>query len=282
MTKRAFSLIELAVVLVVIGILTVAITKGSSLIYSARTSSAKSFTASSKIHEIDGLVAWYDNVLPDNFDSADKVDNEPVAYWQDVSSQYNISEGSNRLTRTQSSEVVYRTSGIGNLPSLQFTSSGNFTLASLAAGNSNLSSVFVVLSPTLSFGGSTMTFLDSFDTSDNALSMSATKFSIESGSSQSANQNFTVGGEYVLGVNLKGGGSEIFVNDVDSVASVASMAINGFSGLTLGTDRGGADNFTGLISEVIIFDRILTESERRYVMSYLSKKYKIRVEGSSI
>ena len=272
---------ELAVVLVVIGILTVAITKGTSLIHSARISSAKSLTAASKINEIEGLIAWYENVLPESFDSADRVDNDPVAAWNDVSSQANISAGSNQLTRTESSAVVYRTDGIGKLPSLQFTSSGNLALSSLVSGNSNIASVFVVLSPTLSLSGITMTFMDSYNTSNNALNLESADFAIESGTYETVSYNFAAGQEYIIGVYLRGS-SDVFVNSVDSAGNTPSMTINGFSGLTVGTDRGGADNFTGFISEIIIFDRILPEGERRHVMSYLAKKYKIRVEGAAI
>lgn len=278
--KKAFSLIELAVVLVVIGVLTIAITKGSSLIKSARISSAQSLTASAKIHEIEGLTAWYETVLPDSLDKVDKIHNEPVAYWQDVSSQYNISQSLQRLIRTESSSVVYTDDGIGGLPSIQFTASGNFTLSNLQEGASNLASVFVVISPTLSFGGSTMTFLDSYDTGDNALSLTNSTFSIESASTNTVSYAFSEGEEYVIGVNLKGT-SDVYVNNVDATGT-AAVTVNGFNGLTVGTDRGASDNFTGLISEIIIFNRILTESERRHVMSYLGKKYKIRVEGAAI
>ncbi len=281
MKKRAFSLIELAVVLVVIGLLAAAITKGSSLLHASRIASAKSLTAASRISEIDGLVTWYENVLPDSFDKDSTTDNAQVAYWQDVSSQYNITESKNRLTRTASSSVVYRKSGIGNLPSLQFTSSGNFTLTELIDGNSKEFSVFAVLSPTLAFGGATMTFIDSYDTSDNAFSLQDAAFSIESGTTKTDAYDFVTGSEYVVAVTGTDGIARIFVNNNTELSDV-SVDINGFSGLTVGTDRGGADKFTGLISEIIIFNRVLTTEERRHVMSYLSKKYKIRVEGAVI
>ncbi len=278
--KSAFSLIELAVVLVVIGILTVAITKGSSLIKSARISSAKSLTTSAKINEIDGLAAWYETVLPDSLDGEDRIHNEPVAYWQDVSSQYNISQSLQRLTRTASSSVVYTDEGIGGLPSIQFTASGNFTLTELQDGASNIGTVFAVVSPTLSFSGVTMTFIDAYDTKDNALSIKETAFVIDSGTSGSVSYSFSVGREYVIGINLKGT-ADVYVNDVDATGT-DSITVNGFNGLTVGTNRSGLNKFTGLISEIIIFNRILNESERRHVMSYLGKKYKIRVEGAAI
>ena len=76
--------------------------------------------------------------------------------------------------------------------------------------------------------------------------------------------------------------SQLFLNDVDSSVTTSTTGIIGFNGLAVGTNRNGANNFTGLISEIIIYDRLLTSDERRLIMSYLAKKYKIRVEGASL
>ena len=75
-------------------------------------SSAKSTTASSKILEIDGLVAWYETVMDDSLSSSSRIDNSSISYWQDISSQYNISEELNKLDGPGNSEIVYRKDGI--------------------------------------------------------------------------------------------------------------------------------------------------------------------------
>lgn len=281
MNKKAFSLIELSLVLLVIGILTVAITKGSSLIDSARLSSARSLTASSGVDEIDGISAWYETTLNDSIAGEDRINNNPVAYWQDVSSQYNIAELNNQLIGPDDSSVVYRSDGIGKIPSLQFTSSGNLSLTSLTSGHSNIATVFAVLSPTLA-PVDTMTFLDSQDTSsDNGLGINSSSFTVDSVSDYSLSATFQESEKYVLGIYLNDN-SQLFLNDVNFSTTTATSGITGFNGLNVGTNRNGANNFTGLISEIIIYDKLLTSDERRLVMSYLAKKYKIRVEGASL
>ena len=284
MKKTAFSLIELSVILLVIGVLAAIISKGGSLIYSARISSAQSTTSSSKVSQIDGLVVWYETVMDDSLSSDSRLDNKAVTYWQDISSQLNIAEEKNRLIGPDDNDpsivkIAYRKEGINDLPSLQFTSSGNFVLTSLAGGVSNLGTVFAVLSPTLPLSGS-MTFLDSANSNDNALSLRSSSFLFESGGSYSIANSFQSGEVYVVGLNMSDD-VKLFVNNVDSVGSNTGSVINGFDGLMVGTDRGGADNFTGLISEIIIFDRILNVEERRRIMSYLAKKYSVRVEGAA-
>ena len=283
MNKKAFSLVELSLVLLVIGLLAVAMTKGASLIDSARISSARSLTSSSGVNEIDGISVWYETTLKDSVAGEDRVNNNPVAYWQDVSSQYNISQSLNRLTGPDDSSLVYHSEGIGKLPSILFTSSGKFSLTSLASGGSNLVTIFAVLSPTLSLGGSKMTFLDSVNTSvDNAISLNSSSLGIDSGGSNfTLTSSFAVSEKYVMAVYLSQD-SKLFVNDVDNSTTSSTAGVTGFDGLRVGTDRNGANKFTGLISEVIIYDRLLTSEERRLVMSYLAKKYKIRVEGASL
>lgn len=279
MKKNAFSLVELSVILLVIGLLAVIITKGGSLIYSARISSAQSTSSAAKLSEIGGLVAWYETAIDESLSSEDRVDNQPISYWQDISSQFVISEEKNRLTRPGDSKVVYRRDGINNLPSLQFTSSGNFALSSLYGGAFNVATVFAVLSPTLGLS-SAMTFLDSAS-NNNALSLKSDGLLLESGSSISLGSVFSSGGVYVVGVNLSSK-VKLFVNNVDHADSQSGVSINGFQGLMVGTDRGGDDNFTGLISEIIVFNKILNAEDRIRVMSYLAKKYSVRVEGAAL
>lgn len=281
MKKTAFSLLELAVVLVVIASITFGIIKGSALINDSRLSSARSLTSGSGISEIDGIVAWYETTLKESLEGDEEIDNAQMSTWNDISSQYNISEGENILTRTADANVVYRKEGINGLPSLQFAASGRFSLTSLAQGNFKNYTVFAVLSPTLSLSGVKMVFLDSYLTSnDNALSISAAQFEIDSGSSATISETFEQSQEYVIAAYLNASNSNVHVNDVDASSGTPSaLTVNGFEGLTVGADRNGANNFTGLISEIIIFNRILSRKERMAIMSYLGKKYGIRVEG---
>ena len=54
--------------------------------------------------------------------------------------------------------------------------------------------------------------------------------------------------------------------------TILNLGINTTSGLTVG----GA-NFVGKISEIIVFNRMLKESEMTEIFNYLGKKYKVQV-----
>jgi hypothetical protein len=56
-----------------------------------------------------------------------------------------------------------------------------------------------------------------------------------------------------------------------------SPGSNALTGLTIGMDKSGSNGFNGYISEIIIYDRQLKLQERKDVMSYLAKKYRITV-----
>lgn len=281
MKKTAFSLVELSVVIVVIAVITVGIIKASALIDNSRLSSARALTASSKINEIDGILAWYETTLLESFNDNERVDNNMMTRWNDVSSQKSLSEEKNVLARAADSNVVYRANGINKLPSLQFAASGRFSLAEIEQGVSSRYSVFAVLSPTLNLSGVDMVFIDSYLTgSDNSIAISQNYVNVVSTGSINLLASFAQSQNYVVGVYLNNSNSQSFINDVAASGSSSSLIVNGFEGLTVGADRLGSENFTGLISEIIIFNRVLSEKERIMVMSYLSKKYNIRVNGA--
>ena len=90
--------------------------------------------------------------------------------------------------------------------------------------------------------------------------------------------------EIGLGVSaayLNGSVSQAFSNDtIESAGSgTISAGTNPLSGLTIGTTKSGATEFSGTISEIIIYDRPLKSDERSDVFDYLSMKYRIPVVG---
>ncbi len=281
MKKSAFSLVELSMVIIVIALITAGIIKASALIDNSRVSTARALTSSSKINEIDGILAWYETTLLESFNDDERVDNSMMTRWNDISSQKSLSEEKNVLTRSADNNVVYRAAGINKLPSIQFAASGRFSLAEIEQGVSSRYSVFAVLSPALNLDGVDMVFIDSYLTgSDNSISVSQDSINVISTGSISLTASFAQSQNYVVGIYLNNSNSQSFVNDVAASDSSSSLVVNGFEGLTVGADRLGSENFTGLISEIIIFNRILSDKERIMVMSYLSKKYNIRVNGA--
>ena len=65
--KKAFSLIELSIVVLIIGILIAGITSGSRLVRNSKLASAAQFTKSSDVNSIPDLVLWLEPTMPNSF-----------------------------------------------------------------------------------------------------------------------------------------------------------------------------------------------------------------------
>ncbi len=280
--KQAFSLIELSVVLIVIGILAAGVLQGASLIKSARLTTARTLTSSSPVPSIEGLVAWYETSSADSLKESEAYNSGQISTWYDVSPASVISR-KNTLTRTASSALTYKADGINGVPSLNFNGSGNIVLADFYQGATAQSTIiYVVQHSTISsiildsgasgYGASAV----GTDSSNNAHINLGT--SSVTGSTNPANiyanKNYIIA-DYIASP------AKVYVNNAATMAGAATISAgSGFlRGLTVGSDRASNYKFTGLISEIIIYSRPLQLQERKDVFKYLSTKYKIAVAG---
>lgn len=293
--RQAFSLIELAAVLAIIALLSIGIMQGTSIVYSSRLSSARSITSKSAVPEIEGLVAWYETSLPDSFIPVESVKDSQISEWRDISPS-SIAAQRNKLTRTASSSIIYKTDGINNLPSVHFKGSGNFTLSGFYQGTLPQSTIFIVFTP---YTITSQIMLDSTSSPQTAISMaSQNQVLLDAGSCDTscsytltANNpaSFTNANDYILAAYFNNTSSQAFLNDTNSRLGLdtsdsspdglLAAGSNAMHGIKVGGKYNGSLYFTGLISEIIIYNRPLQQQERREVMKYLSAKYKIFVTG---
>ena len=95
--------------------------------------------------------------------------------------------------------------------------------------------------------------------------------------------SFLNSGEYVIAIYFNGSNSKVYVNDTDLMfgGSVISntLGTNQLTGLTLGNNIAETNGFSGFISEVVIFNRVIKATERKEIFNYFSKKYKIAIAG---
>ena len=118
--NRAFSLIELVVVILIIGILVAAVTQGGKLVSRAKVTSAKTMTQSSPVTGIDNLSLWLETVTDQSFATEDKNDFKQVSNWLDI--QF-FSSKKNATPVNTGVGPSYRDSGLKNLPALHFGTS---------------------------------------------------------------------------------------------------------------------------------------------------------------
>jgi type II secretory pathway pseudopilin PulG len=285
--RKAFTLVELGMVVVVIMVLVVGILKGASLTQTSRVLGAKSFTASSIVPKIEGLVAWYEISTKDSFKIGQAYDNGQLDSWYDINPETiirnsTLAEGNkvNKLTRTASSSVTYVEDGINSTPSVNFTaSSSSFSLSSFYQGSLALSTIFVVFKPTSYLSGD-ITILDSNSSGNiSSIAVSSSTVKINAGTAISGSATINLGNDYIIAAVFNSTSSKIYLNNSETTIASGDAGSNSLTGLTIGSNRLEAERFPGMISEIIIYNRSLNIQERRDIFRYLASKYKITVTG---
>jgi len=288
-SKKAFSLMELSIVIIIIGTLIVGITSGRSLIRSSRVSAARSITLSSQIVTIPGMVLWLESSVKDSFTNSQTINDSQVTTWYNREPAGYLIK--NNLTTTASTNVVYKESGTNDIPSLNMTTSGKMTLSNFAGSALTTSTIAIVFKPKIAPSTVEMTIIDSgaaanatcsIGIKNNAISLNAGT-SIDSSTTTNP-PSFVVDNSYILMVYFNGANSKVFSNNTVEIGGGGAVLnlgtnTNALDGITVGADKSGDKGIAAEISEVIIYNRVLKDTERQDVMSYLSKKYKIAVSG---
>jgi prepilin-type N-terminal cleavage/methylation domain-containing protein len=120
--NKAFSLIELSIVILIIGILVAGVTQSSRLMKQFKLSSAQSITRSSDINSILDLVFWaettLDNSLTNSSGSFQMEDGNAISQWSDINFRSNPKI--NLVQANTNNQPIYKSSGINGLPSISF------------------------------------------------------------------------------------------------------------------------------------------------------------------
>lgn len=294
MSKKAFSLIELSIVLVIIGLLVAGITQSSRLVQKFRIRTAQTLTQSSPVNGIKNLVAWYETTSQASFDSS--IDNGvAISSWYDISPSV---DKSNATQTTAANRPVYTENDINSLPTLKFTATSSQFL-NLPDGtvpyNNSPYTVFIVAKADKSCGtgGSNCALMSS---GDSAASNKGNAFRYNSGSEGNGSGAVQNGWH---GVDVATSSSALSINSPHIATFhynkiVRRIIFNGSEQTTSGTqtinnEATAANNFVGRgigtsssayldgsIAEIIIFNRALMVEEIDSIESYLGKKWGIK------
>lgn len=311
--NKAFSLVELSVVILIIGILIAGVTQSGRLIRQIKLSTARSITSSSDMASIRDITAWFEasseGVFTDLNDNIDVENNASLKEWRDVNPQKSKGDKPT-LTNLGSSgtEPKYISSGINGIPSVYFDGGdflGSTAIPTMPLISSDKTySMFAVFRADLG-KANVPSIITQIGDGDN---YAAQKFASIGFISASGNGNpgFITGTDaatswvknttisdqtdYIVGavadfvtpstVGLTS--VKLYVNSLTPVSDIATKTIYATTDVlakkfTVGGNVKTSNQqfFTGMISEVIIFDRKLKDEEAQSVMKYLRKKYNI-------
>jgi prepilin-type N-terminal cleavage/methylation domain-containing protein len=274
--RLAFSLIELSVVILVIGILVIGITQGSRIMNEAKLKSARALTASSPVAATSGLVMWLESTSEKSFDTG--VGNGGlVQNWYDTNPQSNTKYNATQSTSTK--RPTYTKNAINGLPAILFdgiqdTTNGDFMdlTDSLVTDPRNWTTfvVFKNISGTGLVIGATSGYRY-------YISRGATSFNFQVGDGGSTSMLVTSNDPGIVILNSSNGvytGTAVTNKTSGSNTSTPSPSTALLTGLNIGSYSDGTNSFfNGYVAEVIMFNRPLKMAEQNGIRDYLASKW---------
>lgn len=299
--KTAFSLIELSIVILIIGIIIAGVTQSSRLIRQFKISAARSQTQSGPVSSIKDLSAWFETTLPTSLIDAEAEDSAltggtTVSYWYDIN---NSSTAKRDASGGGASTLPYYYANcMSGLPCIRFDGTNDLLTfdGSFLVGVDY--TIFVVEQRRAAtanyFLGNTAS-----PSTNTAIEFGYTGTSVVRFAQGSSANYYTVGTSPAIAAytapsprlhsfvnaTIANGGTSTFshylngsatASSLTSVGTPALSTLTAYANAAIGSNNsGGASYFNGDIGELIFYSRALKSEERVAVEDYLLKKWAI-------
>lgn len=299
-TPKAFSLVELAIVILIIGIAIAGITSASRLVYQFRVNSARSLSVASAVNSISGLLAWFDATAVASFSDLEADDGASITNWSDVNPQQPFKHKLTQLSPVNKPVYVAKGLSVG-IPVVEFSSTPTvvqkmFTVDNLDLVGNPSFTIFVVASAT----NNSIAYSRLFSIGQ-AGAFECTQFDLSYWGKNTGNLRF-FGGHKTFSM-LSSNMLSLFRVVRDSVSGAST--VNGsstalyFNGVmkvvgnrvnndctpylapgpfALNPDvPPSSTDWKFQVGEIIIFNRLLKRDEVEDIESYLSRKWSIKL-----
>lgn len=286
--KLAFSLIEISVVIIVIGILVATISQSKKLIAQIKINTARSNTLSSPVFSTAGLIGWWESTLDKSFSEEEQQDLLSVSQWFDLNSpspvKFNFSQTNTNL------RPIYILQGTNSLPILEFNGN-NYLETSYHSILNPLNFTIFLVAKNNNFGSSNQSTILCNNTNNRGFAInsylngSSPNYQILIGTGNSlATHNLSISSTFnkidVLTITFNSSNLNAYLNSVNALSVNSNFAININTKLTIGANNCNESNtnhFRGQIAEIIFFDRNIKSSERLAIEKYLIRKWGVLV-----
>jgi len=294
MHKKAFSLIEISVVILIIGVLISGVSQGIDLYNDYKIANARTLTSNSIVPRIQNLSMWYETTSENSFKTAKPNDGELINQWNDINPQRTMKINLFNIPN-DASRPAYKNSVINGLPALKFSNAQELRSEDIKGNNfflNNDITIFVVQNAI----GATL-----FNTT---MSWVPTTNNLDAGGSEIARFNlhlshnnifyFDFGGRIEASgadssfkknnlFSFKRSGSEMNMRlngqQISYSSSIAGIISNSYiAPFVVGKLRTDYYyQFEGLIGEIIIYGNGLHINEIQKIEAYLAKKWGIKI-----
>jgi Tfp pilus assembly protein PilE len=292
--KKAFSLIELSIIILVIGILIAGVISSSKLIKASRLSSARTLTQSSPVASYKDLAVWFESTSSASFKESESEEDSILTSWYDINTH--TTNPKNAIQTTSGKEPLYKIASKVNLPMVYFDGSNDhFLLPDDTIPSGDPSFTMFMVSSVLSSGTFDKTLISTeavmgaqsliirYRISKQFTFVSQPVF-------EGTPFNQTVEEPTVITVAVSNGQSytpesriiKYYKNGSQGGSSTQGAlsipSVNNAIGARK-HNTGTRDYFYGYIGEIIIYNRYLKTKERESIEAYLGKKWGIKVSS---
>jgi prepilin-type N-terminal cleavage/methylation domain-containing protein len=288
--KKAFSLIEISVVILIIGMLIAGISQGIDLYQDMRLATARSLTLNSRVNRIEDLTMWFEATSEKSFENPNPQNEERIGLWKNIN--FKLSNRIDVTQATQDSKPFYVKNAINNIPALRFNNGQFLTASSIKISEIVSSDQVTVFMVQNNFSGDNTTSTFGWNSGDYRFlscaqegnmvlmdfgnTLSGSNFRITTATlTNFLNQN------KIITFVKNGLNGKVKIN---SALLTNSLSSNTIIDLSLSGDfsigkypPANHYYFFGYIGELIIFKKALTDAEINDVEKYLSKKWAIKI-----
>lgn len=296
--NKAFSFIEISIVLLILGVLIAITSQVRDLIHSAKIERARSLTQNSPILSIPDLAHWYEPVLQDSFETAIDVsgniieDGTPIKSWFDKNNSR--LHPAHAIQNNSSYQPQYFNKVFDNtIPALRFFGSNDRLSSNNASIFGKKATYFVVAKrfQSVSFSG-IFSIADSSSNSDYTSIKSFRAFYENNNLIQTLSNNIYGNSMTHPGNNIEYIASAIYDGSTvksninggpyttpKSVSPNFASTKIGIGCTFIGNPEPAHDCYNGYIAEIIIYNRALKSGEIKLIENYLRNKYNINLNN---
>ena len=297
---KAFSLVEISMVILVIGILIAGVSQGIDLYDDYRLTSARNLTKNSQVNRIPDLEMWLETTSENSLatgtssftDKPNPIDQDSIGRWNNINPNI-LPTARNHATQNNPTALVdnqpkYIRKGMNGLPALLFDGTndffsfdGNFlvgadyTIFVVEARNSNIANNYFLSSSGIQAGAAAINTKPHYGYRSNT---QITQAHYNNDTNKNVSSFKSIISRMHTFVFNKVNGKEIYTNGGTGTFNnpIQNSPLISYPQASI-ANYGGVYFYQGSIAEIIFYTRALTEKERQGVETYLSKKWGIKL-----
>lgn len=277
--KLAFSLIELSIVILIIGIIIAGIVGGNKLVTLSNLTKARQLTNSSPVNGIEDLALWLETTSKNSFPTTLN-NGDSVTAWNDINPQLSLKKNFINAAYPGGAIPSYTSNAINGLPAMAFNMNScmvsvNSISYSDTAPKSQIT-IFMVGSNALGIGAVFIAQNSSLSNRIGNIEIDTNRLRFNMVSTALTGTSSVVKPSIMM--IMKNSSQMIIYKNGALDASVAnsSTVTPSTAPIYVGClDPSYGYSVAGFIGEVIIYNRAISDFERQQVEQYLSKKWGI-------